>query len=72
MKAKDTLKMTASHWATEQHHPDIVELLLEYGADSTLSAEQSLPAVGGTRDHIWHPSLVCVLCATTVMDEDWP
>lgn len=33
MNAKDMLKMTALHWATEHHHRDVVELLIKYGAD---------------------------------------
>ncbi|KAG3281505.1 GA binding protein transcription factor beta subunit 2, transcript variant X5 [Ictidomys tridecemlineatus] len=33
VNAKDMLKMTALHWATEHHHRDVVELLIKYGAD---------------------------------------
>uniref|UniRef100_A0A5F8ACQ9 GA binding protein transcription factor subunit beta 2 n=1 Tax=Macaca mulatta TaxID=9544 RepID=A0A5F8ACQ9_MACMU len=33
VNAKDMLKMTALHWATERHHRDVVELLIKYGAD---------------------------------------
>ncbi|XP_045442963.1 GA-binding protein subunit beta-2 isoform X5 [Pipistrellus kuhlii] len=33
VNAKDMLKMTALHWATEYHHRDVVELLIKYGAD---------------------------------------
>ncbi|XP_060057691.1 GA-binding protein subunit beta-2 isoform X3 [Erinaceus europaeus] len=33
VNAKDMLKMTALHWATEHHHRDVVELLIRYGAD---------------------------------------
>ncbi|XP_029431567.1 GA-binding protein subunit beta-1 isoform X2 [Rhinatrema bivittatum] len=31
--AKDMLKMTALHWATQHNHQDVVELLIKYGAD---------------------------------------
>lgn len=33
VNAKDMLKMTALHWATEYHHRNVVELLIKYGAD---------------------------------------
>lgn len=33
VNAKDMLKMTALHWATEHSHRDAVELLIKYGAD---------------------------------------
>lgn len=33
VNAKDMLKMTALHWATEHNHRDVVELLIRYGAD---------------------------------------
>ncbi|XP_036298377.1 GA-binding protein subunit beta-1 isoform X13 [Pipistrellus kuhlii] len=33
VNAKDMLKMTALHWATEHNHQDVVELLIKYGAD---------------------------------------
>ncbi|XP_074979097.1 GA-binding protein subunit beta-2 isoform X5 [Caretta caretta] len=33
VNAKDMLKMTALHWATEHNHRDVVELLIKYGAD---------------------------------------
>lgn len=33
VNAKDMLKMTALHWATEHDHRDVVELLIKYGAD---------------------------------------
>ncbi|XP_008046563.1 GA-binding protein subunit beta-2, partial [Carlito syrichta] len=33
VNAKDMLKMTALHWATEHHHREVVELLIKYGAD---------------------------------------
>lgn len=33
VNAKDMLKMTALHWATEHNHQEVVELLIKYGAD---------------------------------------
>ncbi|XP_033023516.1 LOW QUALITY PROTEIN: GA-binding protein subunit beta-1-like [Lacerta agilis] len=33
VNAKDMLKMTALHWATEPNHQEVVELLVKYGAD---------------------------------------
>ncbi|CAJ0948996.1 unnamed protein product [Ranitomeya imitator] len=33
INAKDMLKMTALHWATEHNHQEVVELLIKYGAD---------------------------------------
>ncbi|XP_015684323.1 GA-binding protein subunit beta-1 [Protobothrops mucrosquamatus] len=33
VNAKDMLKMTALHWATEHSHQEVVELLIKYGAD---------------------------------------
>jgi len=33
VNAKDMLKMTALHWATEHNHRDVVELLIKCGAD---------------------------------------
>lgn len=34
MNAKDMLKMTALHWATEHGHRAVAELLVKYGADT--------------------------------------
>lgn len=34
INAKDMLKMTALHWATEHGHRGVVELLVKYGADT--------------------------------------
>ncbi|XP_017201382.1 GA-binding protein subunit beta-2 isoform X5 [Oryctolagus cuniculus] len=39
VNAKDMLKMTALHWATEHHHRDVVELLIKYGADVHASSK---------------------------------
>ncbi|XP_053133721.1 GA-binding protein subunit beta-2 isoform X2 [Hemicordylus capensis] len=37
--ARDMLKMTALHWATERGHRDVVELLVKYGADVHASSK---------------------------------
>lgn len=34
VNAKDMLKMTALHWATEHGHRGVAELLVKYGADT--------------------------------------
>lgn len=39
VNAKDMLKMTALHWATERLHQDVVRLLLHYGADVHASSK---------------------------------
>lgn len=39
VNAKDMLKMTALHWATERLHQDVVRLLLRYGADVHASSK---------------------------------
>ncbi|XP_071583460.1 GA-binding protein subunit beta-2 isoform X5 [Heliangelus exortis] len=39
VNAKDMLKMTALHWATERNHRDVVELLLKHGADVHASSK---------------------------------
>jgi GA-binding protein transcription factor beta len=33
VSAKDMLKMSALHWATEHNHPELMELLVKYDAD---------------------------------------